>query len=76
MNHEFHRITKGDGRYENEHRKRISTFCQSSTVGGASVGGALPAVLLETRVYLPQMCIMKTEPININEITRTGTGPI
>jgi hypothetical protein len=28
------------------------------------------------RVYFPQMCSMKTEAINSNDITRTGTGPL
>lgn len=28
------------------------------------------------RVYFPQMCSMKTEAMNNNDITRTGTGPL
>ena len=28
------------------------------------------------RVYLPQMCSMKTDAMKSNDITRTGTGPL
>ena len=30
----------------------------------------------ETRLYFPQMCMMNTDPMNINDNTKTGTGPI
>ena len=30
----------------------------------------------ETRLYFPQMCMMNTDPMNIKDNTKTGTGPI
>ena len=30
----------------------------------------------ETRLYFPQMCMMNTDPMNISDKTKTGTGPI
>ena len=33
------------------------------------------SVISQARVYLPQMCNMKTEAMKRRDMTKTGTGP-